>query len=123
MWAVSQAAPMRRVIVNGSVTLQDYCQQSGYVSGGFLADDEFNDGVVINAGQQQFFTRNSNIDNWTNGVWNQVFLGDQGAPPTSFGPQTNQYTTLPSTPVAQAEPFLTTGADGSYSVFVPSRPA
>ena len=41
MWAVSQAAPMRRVIMNGTVTLQDYCSQ-GFVSGGFFADDEFN---------------------------------------------------------------------------------
>ncbi len=39
-WAVSQAAPMRRVIVNGNVFLFDYCN-TGFVSGGFLADDEF----------------------------------------------------------------------------------
>jgi hypothetical protein len=125
MWAVSQAAPMRRVIMNGNVTLQDYCG-SGFVSGGFFADDEFNpaqgqtSGVVINAGQQQFFTRNSNIDSWTNGVWNQVFLGDNGAPATSFGPKTNQYTTLPATPVSQSEPFLYTDANGAYNVFVPA---
>jgi hypothetical protein len=119
MWAVSQAAPMRRVIMNGTVTLQDYCNQ-GFVSGGFLADDEFNNGVVINAGQQQFFTRNSNLDGWTNGVWNQVFLGDNGAPATSFGPGTNQYTTLPTTPVSQSEPFLYTDSSGHYNVFVPA---
>jgi hypothetical protein len=124
MWAVSQAAPMRRVIMNGTVTLQDYCNE-GFVSGGFLADDEFTGGVVINAGQQQFFTRNSNIDNWTNSVWNQVFLGDNGAPATSFGPSpaatTNpQYTTLATTPVSQSEPFLYTDSRGDYSVFVPA---
>jgi hypothetical protein len=116
---VSQAAPMRRVIMNGTVTLQDYCNQ-GFVSGGFFADDEFTGGVVINGGQQQFFTRNSNIDNWTNGVWNQVFLGDNGAPATSFGPGTQQYTTLPATPVSEAEPFLYTDARGDYNVFVPA---
>ena len=119
MWAVSQAAPMRRVIMNGTVTLQDYCSQ-GFVSGGFFADDEFNRGVVINAGQQQFFTRNSNIDSWTNGVWNQVFLGDNGAPATSFGPGTQQYTTLPTTPLSESEPFLYTDASGGYNVFVPA---
>ncbi len=125
MWAVSQAAPMRRVIMNGSITLQDYCDPKGqgFVSGGFLADDEFNGGVVINAGQQQFFTRNSNIDLWTNGVWNQVFLGDNGAPATDFGqppPNNNQYTTLPSTPVSQEAPFLYTDSNGDYNVFVPA---
>jgi hypothetical protein len=118
MWAVSQAAPMRRVIMNGTVTLQDYCNQ-GFVSGGFFADDEFNGGVVINAGQQQFFTRNSNVDSWTNSVWNQVFLGDNGAPTADFG-NTNQYTVLPTTPVSQSEPFLYTDASGNYNVFVPA---
>jgi hypothetical protein len=119
-WAVSQAAPMRRVIINGNVSLQDFCGPNGFVSGGFFADDEFNGGVVINAGQQQFFTRNSNIDSWTNGVWNQVFLGDNGAPPTSFGPGTNQYTTVPSTPVSESEPFLYTDSRGNFNVFVPA---
>ncbi|MGN6872844.1 MAG: glycosyl hydrolase family 28-related protein [Solirubrobacteraceae bacterium] len=123
-WAVSQAAPMRRVIMNETpkqqVSLQDFCNQ-GFVSGGFFADDEFNGGAVINAGQQQFFTRNSNVNNnWTNGVWNQVFLGDNGAPATIFAPGTNQYTTLPSTPVSQSEPFLYTDSSGNYSVFVPA---
>ncbi|MBV9414787.1 MAG: hypothetical protein JO363_07400, partial [Solirubrobacterales bacterium] len=118
MWAVSQAAPMRRVIMNGTVTLQDYCNQ-GFVSGGFFADDEFNGGVVINAGQQQFFTRNSNVDSWTNSVWNQVFLGDNGAPTADFG-KTNQYTVLPTTPLSQSEPFLYTDPTGDYNVFVPA---
>jgi hypothetical protein len=117
-WAVSQAAPMRRVIVNGNIFLFDFCN-TGFVSGGFFADDEFSNGAVINGSQQQFFTRNSNIDNWTNGVWNQVFLGDNGAPATAF-PGGNQYTTLPSNPVSQSEPFVYTNSDGSYSVFVPA---
>ena len=125
-WAVSQAAPMRRVTINGNVSLQDFCNE-GFASGGFLADDEFNGGAIINAGQQQFFTRNSNLDTWTNGVWNQVFLGDNGAPPTDFGdqppppqPQHNEYTTLASTPVSQSEPFLYTDSKLNYNVFVPA---
>jgi hypothetical protein len=120
MWAVSQGAPMRRVIVNGAIALQDFCSPTGFVSGGFFADDEFNGGNVGNDGQQQYFTRNSNIDSWSNGVWNQVFLGDNGAPATSFGPKTNQFTTLARTPVSAEEPFLYTGSDGDYRVFVPA---
>ncbi len=119
LFAVSQASPVRRVIVNGNLFLQDYCAQ-GFVSGGFFADDEFNNGIVCNCGQQQWFTRNSNIDNWTNGVWNQVFLGDNGAPATAFGPGTNQFTTLPTTPSSAEEPFLTADSSGNYSVFVPA---
>jgi hypothetical protein len=120
MWAVSQAAPMRRVIVNGGLTLFDYCSGNPFVSGGFFADDEFNGGVVINGSQQQFFTRNSDIDSWTNGVWNQVFMGDNGAPPTSFGAGTNQYTTLATSPVSESEPFLYTDSRGDDNVFVPA---
>jgi hypothetical protein len=119
IWAVSQAAPMRRVVINGSVVLQDYCSPTGFVSGGFFADDTFNGGAVDNYGQQQFFTRNSTIDSWSNGVWNQVFLGDNGAPATNFTPGT-QYTTLPTTPVSEDEPFLTTDSHGAYNVFVPA---
>lgn len=118
-WAVSQADPMRSVIVNGNLFLQDYCGQ-GFVSGGYLANDEFNGGIICNCGQQQYFTRNSNIDNWTNPVWNQVFMGDNGAPANSFGTGVGQYTTLASTPVSQEEPYLYTDSSGNMRVFVPA---
>jgi hypothetical protein len=36
-WAVSQAAPMRRVNVNGELTLMDYCTGPSIASGGFIA--------------------------------------------------------------------------------------
>jgi hypothetical protein len=40
-WAVSQAAPVRRVLVNGAATLMDYCTGPSYASGGFIADSQF----------------------------------------------------------------------------------
>jgi hypothetical protein len=40
-WAVSQAAPMRRVHINGLTTLMDYCSNPSFASGGFIADSEF----------------------------------------------------------------------------------
>jgi hypothetical protein len=118
-WAVSQASPMRRVDVNGSLALFDYCTSPGYSSGGFIADSQFTGGSVMNGTQQQFFVRNSNIDSWTNGVWNQVFAGDNGAPAQNFG-SGSQYTKLAASPVTQEEPFLQVDAGGSYSVFVPA---
>jgi len=36
-WAVSQAAPMRRVQVNGFTTLMDFCTGPSFASGGFIA--------------------------------------------------------------------------------------
>ena len=120
-WATSQASPMRRVDINGTLTLFDYCTAPSYSSGGFIADSVFSGGSVINGSQQQFVVRNSNIDDWTNSVWNQVFSGDIGAPAQSFGvtPGT-QYTTLPTSPVTEEEPFLYTDAQGNYRVFVPA---
>ena len=120
-WATSQASPMRRVDINGTLTLFDYCTSPSYSSGGFIADSVLHGGSVINGSQQQFLVRNSNIDDWTNSVWNQVFSGDIGAPAQSFGvtPGT-QYTTLPTSPVTEEEPFLYTDSRGSYHVFVPA---
>ena len=72
---------MRRVHINGLTTLMDYCTSPSFASGGFIADSAFNGGKVINGSQQQWVVRNSNIDSWTNGVWNQVFSGVVGALP------------------------------------------
>ncbi len=123
-WAVSQAAPMRRVsVTSGNLSLMDYCSAGPqFASGGFIADSSFSGGTVINGSQQQFMVRNSNLDGWSNGVWNQVFSGDIGAPAQSFPPVNGvgPYTTLPSSPVTQEEPFLQTDSAGHYSVFVPA---
>jgi hypothetical protein len=114
---------MRRVAVNGKLSLMDYCNGGpDYASGGFIADSAFSGSTVINGSQQQFIVRNSNLDGWSNGVWNQVFSGDIGAPPTTFPPTATSgpYTTLATSPVTQEEPFLQTDASGNYSVFVPA---
>jgi hypothetical protein len=122
-WAVSQAAPMRRVQVNGLVTLMDYCTGPSFASGGFIADSQFTGRVVINGSQQQWMTRNSNVDQWTNGIWNQVFSGVVGAPAQCFPAQSScggPYTTVAASPVTREAPFLYLDAEGRYKVFVPS---
>jgi hypothetical protein len=117
-WAVSQAAPMRRVHVNGLFTLADYCTEPGYASGGFIADSEFHGSTVVNGSQQQWLIRNSKLDAWSNGVWNQVFSGVVGAPAQDF--PSNAYTTLATSPVTREAPYLYVDANGHYWVFVPS---
>ena len=117
-WAVSQAAPMRRVnITGGNLTLMDYCTAPPqYASGGFMADSKA--GTIVNGSQQQFLVRDSSIGLWTNGVWNQVFSGVTGAPVQSF--PTPTYTTLATTPVSREKPYLLLDATTNhYSVFVP----
>jgi hypothetical protein len=122
-WAVSQAAPMRRVHVNGLTTLMDYCTAPSFASGGFIADSQFDGSTVINGSQQQWMVRNSQLDGWTNGVWNQVFSGVVGAPAQCFPAQPNvcgPYTTLPTSPVTREAPYLYVNSAGAYQVFVPS---
>jgi hypothetical protein len=126
VWAVSQDAPLRDVIINGNLTLMDYCDGSpDYASGGFIANSELN-GTVENGSQQQYFVRDSDISDWTNGVWNQVFCGDPGAPAQSFSSDsgdsggTEPYTTLSSCPVTEEEPYLYMNSSGNYEVYVPS---
>jgi hypothetical protein len=122
-WAVSQAAPMRRVHVNGLTTLMDYCTGPSFASGGYVADSEFDGSTVINGSQQQWLVRNSDLDGWTNGVWNQVFSGVVGAPAQCFPAQAScggPYTTLAASPVSREAPYLYVDADGNYNVFVPS---
>jgi hypothetical protein len=122
-WAVSQAAPMRRVdVTGGTLTLMDFCTAGPqFASGGFIADSRT--GPVINGSQQQFLVRDSEIGTWSNGVWNQVFSGVVGAPPQSFG-QTPfdppPYTTLATSPVTRERPLLMLDADGDYRVFAPA---
>jgi hypothetical protein len=122
-WAVSQASPIRRVQMNSNLFLFDYCSGPGFASGGFIADSQFTGGTIINATQQQWITRNSNIDGWTNGVWNQVFSGVVGAPAQCFpevAPCSGPYTTLATSPVTREEPYVYVDSNGNYSVFLPA---
>ena len=129
-WAVSQASSMRRVQVNGgNLSLMDYCSPGPqFASGGFIADSKA--GVLINGSQQQWITRNSEVGEWTNAVWNQVFTGVVGAPddsgyagcapPAPVQPKDCiPYTTLDTTPISREKPYLFVDDDGGYNVRVP----
>jgi hypothetical protein len=120
-WAVSQAAPMRRVDVRGDLTV--FGRFGEYASGGYLANSRVA-GTVVTGSQQQWYTRNSQVGAWQGGVWNMVFSGVEGAPPTDFGPLatggTGNKTTLDTTPVSRETPFLYRGDDGELAVFVPN---
>lgn len=112
-WAVSQAAPYRRMHVRGNLQLDD----GGWSSGGLLADVKV-DGQVRSGSQQQWLSRNTQWGSWTGSNWNMVFVGAQNAPATSF--PNPPYTTVAQTPVVREKPFLYVDAAGAYNVFVPS---
>lgn len=117
-WAVSQAAPLRRVNITGGTTFMDYCTAGPqYASGGFMADSAVSS-TVVSGSQQQFLVRNSTIGGWSNAVWNQVFAGVVGAPAQSF--PNPPYTTLATNPASREKPYLYIDDAGDYNVFVPA---
>ncbi|MFE1587482.1 coagulation factor 5/8 type domain-containing protein [Streptomyces sp. NPDC058737] len=114
-WAVSQAAPFRRMHVRGGLNLAP--DGYGWASGGYIADSRI-DGEVGPYSQQQWYTRDSSVGSWLNAVWNMVFSGVEGAPAQSF-PEP-PYTTLETTPVSREKPFLYLDGD-EYRVFLPEK--
>ena len=122
MWSASQAAPIRRAIINGSVVFQDYCAANNYASGGFMADSDIN-GDLDFYGNQQYIVRNSSIEGANgcpDGLWNMVYSGVTGAPAQVFTGKCEQNTVLPTSPVTEEEPFLYQNASGKDQVFVPA---
>ncbi|MDT0414515.1 RICIN domain-containing protein [Streptomyces sp. DSM 41982] len=109
-WAVSQAAPYRRMHVRGNLKLDD----GGWSSGGFISDSKI-DGQIQSGSQQQFLTKNSSMGSWSGSNWNMVFVGDQGAPAQNFP----TYTTVGAAPVNAEKPFLHVDGAGAWKVYVP----
>jgi hypothetical protein len=127
-WSVSQAAPIRRAVINGSVVFQDYCSgDNDFASGGFIADSQVT-GALDFYGQQQYFVRNTAIGAANGcgaangGLWNEVYSGVTSATPITpeFGGQCDQNTVLPTSPVTEEQPFLYQDSHGEWQAFVPA---
>jgi hypothetical protein len=116
-WAVSQAAPIRRMHIRGDLVLH---QNGGYASGGWMSDTLV-DGTVNSGPQQQWISRNSEFAAWKGAVWNMVFVGVVNAPPASY--PTPPITTVGATPVVREKPFLFVDAAGRFKVRVPALAA
>ncbi len=112
-WAVSQAAPYRRMHVAGNINFD----KGGWASGGVLANSLVEGRAGLTSGQQ-WMTRNSSIGSWEGGNWNRVFIGVEGAPNDAWPDKPT--TIIDKTPVVREKPFLTYTASGDYAVFVPA---
>jgi hypothetical protein len=112
-WAVSQAAPFRRMHVKGNLVLH---QNGGWASGGWISDSKI-DGNVGSGPQQQFLSRNAQWGSWTGSNWNMVFVGVVNPPPGTW--PNPAYTTVAQTPIVREKPYLYLNG-GEYAVFVPS---
>jgi len=115
MWSVSQACPLRRMVINGNLALS---QPPGYSSGGYLADSTVT-GTISSGTQQQWLTRNSKFGNWNGGAFNMVFVGNTGAQTRNTCGGAPEYTTVAQTPVIAEKPYLAIANNGSFSIRVP----
>ncbi len=112
-WAVSQAAPYRRMHVVGDINFD----KGSWASGGVLANSIIEGRAGLTSGQQ-WMSRNSNIGSWEGGNWNRVFVGVEGAPNDTWPDQPT--TVIDKTPVVREKPFLTYNEFEGYAVFVPA---
>jgi hypothetical protein len=132
MWAVSQAAPVRRVDIVNDLCLFEYqppIAAAGESSGGFFANVQVGseihspkrllEGVSVGS-QQQWFARDSTVDKWEGGVWNIVTTGVVGANPSHCSDAApGPFTTVDETPTVSEKPYLTIAPDGKFSLQVP----
>lgn len=136
-WAVSQAAPARRLYVERKAVFDWFY---GWASGGFVADSIFRK-QAGSYSQQQYYYRNTRIDGGAYGVnWNQVLQGCTGdfgnctdgtkrpfaaATPLLKGcgrsnwTQGGSMTWIDESAVIREKPFLVLDGQGAYGVFVP----
>lgn len=119
VWATSQGTGLRRIhVTSGGMNLFD--PEGGpneWASGGFIADSKI-DGTVVPGSQQQYLTRNVTMQSWTGGVWNMVFVENQGNPSGAW--PGSPYTFVDDAPSFREKPFLTIDGAGKYSVVAPT---
>ncbi|MGH9104559.1 MAG: adenylyl cyclase [Acidimicrobiales bacterium] len=123
MWSVSQATPVRSVIINGTLNFQAYCSQTNYGSndfgsGSYVANTEIN-GQLDWSGNQQGIARNSDFESAAGYVWNYVYSGD--ACPPGYTPSTTKGAPGPAACAPTVDAFdgtsaITNGTDGIYGV-------
>jgi hypothetical protein len=149
VWAVSQAAPLRRIHIkpspiklspvqctNANLALPERKRNDplirtcpttlrlfdlGWSSGGFMADTKV-DGLVNTGSQQQWFSRNSKWLLWILENWNMVFLGSVPVPAGMWpGTPTSDgaITDGGRTPLVREKPFLFVDRYDRYFVMVP----
>ena len=127
LWAVSQAAPIRRVYSERTVKNQ---WLNGWVSGGFTADCYFI-APAGSDGQQQWYTRNTYLGKgrgrFKEGSWNFMFQGVQLGPEAKQDTYVDNWdkggniTFVPTTPVIREKPFLFFDQEQQrYKVFRPA---
>lgn len=111
-WAVSQAAPLRRIEV-GDLILHD---GSAFASGGHLANAKVS-GYLRAGGQQQYLVRNVELQGGaTGGAWSMVYAGITGKVPTADNPV---HSIVDRPRLRVEKPFVAVRDDGMFELRVP----
>ncbi len=130
-WAVSQAAPLRRI--NSERRAHYQWWYDGWCSGGFTSDCHFKDRAG-SWSQQQWYFRNSYVElgskDYSAGGWNLCYQGVEFGPTVNManhsdnwansGGAWNNVSRVDKTPLVREKPFLFIGDDGRYKVFKPA---
>ncbi|HWB58620.1 MAG TPA: hypothetical protein VG733_03975, partial [Chthoniobacteraceae bacterium] len=122
-WAVSQGTSIRRIHARGNLSIY----AGGWASGGFDADCKV-DGNLEAGGQQQWFSRNSELGGWAGGAWNIVFVGVPNTGKLRYDGKTKTYgpiqwpvdTGVDQAPLIAEKPYLFVDNSGNYNVMVPA---
>lgn len=119
-WAVSQAAPLRRINILGDLELTG--RYGTYAFGTYIANSQVQGSVISGDGTMQkaqahWYTRNSTIGQWSGRAVNYLFSGVNGAPVSDFN--SNGISNLQTTPVSREAPFLYVDERNRFNVFVP----
>jgi hypothetical protein len=118
MWAVSQAAPLRRVHVTGNLLLHDKGQ---YASGGYMSNVRVNGNTEMGS-QQQYCSRNCEFAvPPSGGAWSFVYIGCKGAPLAQERSQSSDLgiSTVAETPLIAEKPYVTCDPDGFFYLQIP----
>lgn len=117
MWAASQAAPVRRVVVENDLMLYMYRDgeyDADFASGGYLSNSQVK-GKVQSGSEQQYFIRNSDIS-FSGGVWNMNFVGVEGAPESHCSNEDGDpIVSIDETPTMAEKPFISINSAGKYT--------
>lgn len=130
-WAVSQAAPLRRI--NSERRAHYQWWYDGWCSGGFTGDCNFKDRAG-SWSQQQWYFRNSYVQlgskDYSAGGWNLCYQGMEFGPTVNISTVSDNWSTsggdwnnvsrVDKTPVIREKPFLFIGDDGRYKIFRPA---
>jgi hypothetical protein len=125
-WAVSQAAPLRRIY---STRVVRYQWGNGWVSGGYAADCNFQSAAGSDH-QQQWYTRNSMLNKGRGEFkeikYNYCFQGVDLGPGVDRSTYQNNWdkggnvTMIPNAPIIREKPFLYIDKYQQYKVFRPA---